>query len=65
MNRLLASIKKGSFRWENYANGGYYCGLYITTMPLHCSYGQIGFVVTVDGKTEIRHDWELNETTVS
>ena len=61
MKRLLKSIKSGKFCWEKYLNGGSYCGMLIMTTPLHCSYGQIGYVVTVDGRDRISYDWELNE----
>ena len=59
----MNAIKNGRFNWKKYTNGGLYFGQEISTMPLFCSYGQIGFTVTV-GNTEIKHDWEFNETKI-
>lgn len=62
MNRLKKAIKAGRFAWEKYVSGGMWHGMHIQTMPLFCSYGQIGFSVwspCFDGT--IRYDWELNK----
>lgn len=66
MNRLIKAIQAGNFAWERYLNGKTWNGIMLHTTPLFCSYGQIGYTVTVfsgDRQTlSITHDWEMNTT---
>ena len=63
IERLKEAIKKDKFAWKKYLCGGYYWGEYIETMPLHCSYGLIGYTVTINHKQAITYDWELDKMT--
>lgn len=62
MKRLIKNIVKGSFAWEKYCKRTKYYGYYISVLPLHCSYGLIGYTVTVDITTNVQgiieYDWE-------
>lgn len=62
--RIVKAIKNGTFNYENYLNGGTYYGTPILTQPLHCSYGQIGYIVFIEDKPEIKYDWEKKEIRV-
>ena len=61
ISRLSNAIRSGHFNYEKYLNGGTYFGTYINTMPLHCSYGQIGYVVNVEHSGKLKWDWERRE----
>lgn len=62
MERIKKAIKAGKFAWERYIDGGSYYGTMIATMPLYCSYGQIGFTVTnLESGEVLRYDWELKQ----
>lgn len=65
IERLSRAIKGDRFNYENYLGGGTWHGHHLQTMPLHCSYGQIGFSVTIDYHDEISYDWELNELCIN
>ena len=66
ISRLCANIKNGKFNWEKYLVQRTYFGRTIAVIPLHCSYGQIGFSVYVpfSNLPEIQYDWELKEILV-
>ena len=64
LKRLAKAVKHGKFAWERYVMGGTWHGLEIQSQALYCSYGQIGYTVTVNGSIEIRHDWEMDETEI-
>ena len=66
ISRLCANIKNGKFNWEKYLVQRSYFGRTIAVIPLHCSYGQIGFSVYVpfSNLPEIQYDWELKEILV-
>ena len=65
MERLKKAILAGRFAWEKYVSGGTWYGMSIQTMPLFCSYGQIGFQVwSPFGESfsgNISWDWERNK----
>ncbi|MCR5658942.1 MAG: hypothetical protein K6G25_06410 [Bacteroidales bacterium] len=65
IERLSRAIKGDRFNYEKYLGGGTWYGHYLQTMPLHCSYGQIGFSVTIDYNDEISYDWELKELCIN
>lgn len=66
MNRLIKAIQAGRFAWERYLNGKTWHGIKLQTMPLFCSYGQIGYTVAVFDRgiqtLEISHDLEMGTT---
>lgn len=61
--RIKKAIKRGSFAFERYLVPRTYYGVEISVMPLHCSYGQIGWVVMCEGKDIITYDYEMNKLT--
>lgn len=64
LNALCKAIKSGRFNDLNYRNGRPYRGNFITTGPLFCSYGTIGFTAQVDtdeGQFNISCDREFGE----
>ena len=64
LNALCKAIKSGRFNDLNYRNGRPYRGNFITTGPLFCSYGTIGFTAQVDtdeGQFNISYDREFGE----
>ena len=65
MKRLIKNIVNGSFAWEKYCKRAKYYGYYISVLPLHCSYGMIGYTVSIDITTnvqgKIEYDWEKGE----
>lgn len=63
VKRLTNAIRSGHFNYEKYLNGGTYFGTHIMTMPLHCSYGQIGYVTMIEHNGKIRYDWESGRVT--
>ena len=42
---LCCNIAAGRFDWKKYCTPQPYCGQEICVIPLHCSYGQIGYTV--------------------
>lgn len=66
LKRLCKAILADRFNYENYLNKGYWHGVEIQTMPLFCSYGLIGFSVTVCAETqyEVKYDWEFRKLTI-
>ena len=67
ISRLIKAIQSKRFAWEKYLDGGYWHGMRIQTMPLHCSYGLIGFTLySPYGESfrgVLKHDFELEKTT--
>lgn len=61
--RIKKAIKRGVFAFERYCMPKTYYGVEISVMPLHCSYGQIGWVVMCEGKDIITYDYEMNKLT--
>lgn len=63
---LINSIRDGKFAWERYLRGKRWRGIELYTCPLFCSYGQIGYSVSVFEDDQhvmtITHDWELGRT---
>lgn len=66
LKRLCENIKNGRFNWEKYLTPQKYYDVEIAVIPLHCSYGQIGYTIYFPFSTmpEIQYDWELNELLV-
>ena len=58
---ICKNILAGKFNWEKYKDGGVYFGKTIYTQPLHCSYGLIGFIVSVNNNCDICYDREERE----
>lgn len=60
--RLCRNIISGRFNWQKYLTPGQYFGREICTIPLFCSYGQIGYSVFFPFSDEpyIDYDWEFN-----
>ena len=57
LKRLVKNIERGKFSFK--LNDRMYYGQRINVMPLFCSYGQIGYVITTPfGR--ITYDYELN-----
>lgn len=66
LKRLCKAILADRFNYENYLNKGYWHGVEIQTMQLFCSYGLIGFSVTVCAETqyEVKYDGEFRKLTI-
>ena len=69
LKRLCNAIIADRFNDERYRHGGTYYGIDIVTKPLFCSYGEIGFTVTVysdssDQQYTVQYDWEIKELTI-
>ena len=62
--RLVKAIESGRFNHTKYLNGKTYYGHLVKTMPVFCSYGQIGFSATIDNATTISYDWEFKKITI-
>lgn len=60
-NRLLRAIKSKRFNQERYFQKRLWNNIPIQTEPLHCSYGTIGFSLSVYDQDFLQYDWELNE----
>lgn len=45
LKMLCCNIVAGRFNWRKYCTPKSYFGQEICVMPLHCSYGQIGYTV--------------------
>ena len=59
---LCCNIVAGRFDWKKYCTPQSYCGQEICVVPLHCSYGQIGYTVhfPYSDIPEVEYDWEIN-----
>ena len=66
LKRLCGNIAAGRFDWRKYCTPQPYFGREICVMPLHCSYGQIGYTVhfLYSDMPEVEYDREMNELTV-
>ena len=60
---LCCNIVAGRFDWKKYCTPQSYCGQEICVVPLHCSYGQIGYTVhfPYSDIPEVEYDWEMNK----
>ena len=67
LKRLCNAIVSNRFNELKYRDSGNYYGLDIQTRPLFCSYGEIGFTVSVFSGTQyyIQYDWELKELSIN
>lgn len=70
LKRLCKAILAGKFNDENYRQRGSWHGHEIQARPLFCSYGTIGFIVTVFDKSgkfycDVQWDWEMREITIA
>lgn len=63
-NRLLRAIKSRRFNHERYLQKRLWNNIPIQTEPLHCSYGTIGFSLSVYDQNFLQYDWELKEITL-
>lgn len=62
LNILCKNILSDKFNEKNYRAGREYYGRYIETQPLFCSYGCIGYSVSVEyGEYEVKYDYEMAE----
>ena len=63
---LCCNIIAGRFDWKKYCTPQPYCGQDICVIPLHCSYGQIGYTVYFPyaDMPEVEYDWEMNKLTI-
>lgn len=63
---LCCNIVAGRFDWKKYCTPQSYCGQEICVVPLHCSYGQIGYTVhfPYSDIPEVEYDWEMNKLTI-
>lgn len=66
LKRLCNAILADKFNEKKFRERRSYFGTEIQTQPLFCSYGTIGFTVTVfaDIQHEVKYDWEMNELTI-
>lgn len=60
-NRLLRTIKSERFNHERYYQKRLWNYIPVQTEPLHCSYGTIGFTLSVYDQDFLQYDWDLNE----
>ena len=60
--RLARNIERGLFSFQ--LNDRMYYGYMINVMPLFCSYGQIGYVITTPFG-QLKYDYELNKIDIS
>lgn len=67
LKRLCNAILSNRFNELKYRYSGKYYGIEIQSHPLFCSYGEIGFVVTVFAETQykVTYDWELKELSIN
>lgn len=63
-NRLLRAIKSKRFNHKRYHQKRLWNNIPIQTEPLHCSYGTIGFSLSVYDQIFLQYDWELKEITL-
>ena len=63
---LCCNIAAGRVDWKKYCTPQPYCGQEICVIPLHCSYGQIGYTVyfPYSDMPEVEYDWEMNKLTI-
>ena len=63
LKRLCGNIAAGRFDWQKYCTPQPYFGHEICVMPLHCSYGQIGYTVyfPCSDIPEVEYDWETDK----
>ena len=67
LNILCKNIRNGKFNDKRYRMQRGYYGNLLQTMPTFCSYGTIGFSVTIwwngcmHDQTEVHYDWEMKE----
>lgn len=63
---LCCNIAAGRFDWQKYCTPQLYFGHEICVMPLHCSYGQIGYTVyfPCSDIPEVEYDWETDKLTI-
>lgn len=67
LKRLCRAILQERFNDKKYRTGGKWFGVQISTMRLLCSYGVIGFAVTVDyfdEQVQVKYDWESGDLTI-
>lgn len=66
--RIADTIESGKFNWKRYTSQKPYYGYEIMTEPLHCSYGQIGYTVSIyeNGRHihTLTYDWEMERFSV-
>ena len=67
LKRLCKNILAGKFDERKFRNRKSYYGTEIQTMPLHCSYGLIGFsaIVYAEEQYDVQWDWELKELLIN
>ncbi len=63
---LCCNIAAGRFDWRKYCTTQPYYGHEICVIPLHSSYGQIGYTVYFPyaDMPEVEYDWEMNKLTI-
>lgn len=63
---LCCNIAAGRFNWRKYCTPQPYYGHEICVIPLHSSYGQIGYTVyfPYSNMPEVEYDWEMGRLTV-
>ncbi|KAA5390474.1 MULTISPECIES: hypothetical protein [Bacteroidales] len=63
---LCCNIAAGRFDWRKYCTPQPYYGHEICVIPLHSSYGQIGYTVYFPyaNMPEVEYDWEKGRLTV-
>lgn len=73
IQRLINAIKNGKFAFEKHYERRTWHGVVIQTTDMFCSYGIIGYEVSMynedkygrlDHIASITHDWDLNKTKV-
>lgn len=66
IKRVCKNILQDDFDWRKYLNPKTYYGRELCTMPLFCSYGQIGFTIYFPYQElpQITYDWEMNRLTI-
>lgn len=67
LKRLANAILENRFNESKYSTRKEYYGVEICTMPMFCSYGQIGYSVSVysDDEYKLQYDWELKVLTIN
>lgn len=61
LKMLCKKILADKFAEERYRSGDFYYGRYIETSPVFCSYGRIGYEVTIEHNLAVKYDWELEK----
>lgn len=64
LKTICKNILNGKFDYRKYQSGKSYYGRNIQTQPFFCSYGTIGFTLTIENRTEVQYDWEMKELTI-